>query len=348
MKKEYLKDTQLVFLKRILLDKYTVCNDSIKLDYQSLEKIENCGINALLILYDLEKVLDIKMTVEMSDKAYSIFESVYEFLKLDSVIPLGKVAEIKMPISKDKISEYLDKYILDYENGMLVGVNIFSRKVRDDYFLELLESFKNIEQANLVIDAKVLFNSGLSELQRKEHGQMRLLEHFLLFEKKKHITIQDIDFSEKDSTIPWKITITITTSLSEIARSEKVSFQEPIESSKDSIVGKFELDDKNKMLKCRNKVINLGILECLILNILMNHPDRSSGLTKREIREAVVIKIESLDSNERNKLKKMPDEKSVSDSINRINEKAQEEFSGFDVNQLISYDRKKRTHIFNY
>ncbi|MBI3590516.1 MAG: hypothetical protein HY094_03945 [Candidatus Melainabacteria bacterium] len=268
MEKEYLQDVQLVFLKKMLLDKLdgqnlNTENDSIEFSYGSIEDYANKGINLLSLLVTLERELDIRIPLttyfEKPGKKSIVHESLDKFLSnegfecshlffddycyekdsnlfgrvfsscswlLDTIIEIKGVASVK-----NKINEFLNKHISDYENGKLLGTNVLSKNMHNTFFIKLFESFKNIEQQNLLIDSDMLSNKLVNFFNstNEAKGQMRLLEHFLLFENREYIKIKEIDFSKVDSTIPWKITIAIITPLSEIAELEKVSLQEPSE-----------------------------------------------------------------------------------------------------------------------
>lgn len=290
MKTEYLQDAQLVFLQKIILGKldqenYSTKDDSIVFNYSDIEAYANKGIDLLILLNTFEIKLNIKVAFtiypEKLESKSIIFESFDEFLKTDYFIEyteifcsnsqfnkehsdlfdivssshdwlLNTIIEIKDVSSiKEKINEFLNQYILDYENGRLEGINVLTLQRHNDFFLKLFDSLKNLDQRNLLIDSEILSNNltNFYNLNVETKGQMKFLEHLLFFESRKYIKIKDVDFSEAGSTIPWKITIAIITPLSEIADKEKIQamdFPEP-PTLKDELKDKDKLNDKTKL-----------------------------------------------------------------------------------------------------
>ena len=229
---------------------------------------------------------------------------------------------------KDKINDFLNKYISDYENGELEGLNVLTLQRHNDFFLKLFESLKTLDQRNLLIDSEILSdnltNFYSSNVEAK--GQMRLLEHFLLLEKKGHIEIKAIDFSEAGSKVPWVITIEVVNLLTEV-RLDKNSTNSADEQLK-SISNNFhqlDFDDNTGVLSYGTKSykFSFNTAEYCILKAIFEKP---KGKQLRKLELAYYYEEQA---------SKDSKEETIYQATLRINKKANDKLG---INKLIEYE----------
>lgn len=363
MTRDYLEDIELVLLKRILLGKLNPNPDSdyITFIYSSIEDYANKGIDLLARLEILERELDIKIPISLysflvKEKDCSHYHSISDFwLQENSAFSLfhednprykkdspfsERVKKIcpwlfdtsitikDVAILKEKINEFLNKYISDYESGELAGINVLSLQRHNDFFLKLFESLKNLDQRNLLIDSDILSdnltNFHSSSVEAK--GQMRLLEHFLLFEKQGYIEIKDIDFSEAGSKIPWIITITIISPLSQIGFVKSLTELKDKQSSPDSYsFHQLHFDEKFGILSYGDKSceFSFNTAEYCILQAIFEKP-KGKKLRKLELAYHYEEKVE-----------KDTKDETIYQATLRINKKA---LNKLEINKLIEYE----------